>query len=142
MRREGSDGQHSLAGGILGKGDTIVARNHYHCSSPDLPKVIVIVSDRSDQRVLQHGGEPERQKIGSTVQRLATLIFIAPRSSKVSLTLKKSILGLFIEFVSSSVIPVSTSAAAAYLDTLGSIPPARLKLVMARSSRRFIAGMR
>src|SRR6516162_1346463 len=71
MRREGSDGQHSLAGGILGKGDTIVARNHYHCSSTDLPKVIVIVSDRSDQRVLQHGGEPERQKIGSTVQRLS-----------------------------------------------------------------------
>src|SRR5215471_11613459 len=71
MWREGPDGQHSLAGGILGKGDTIVARNHYHCSSPNLPKVIVIVSDRSDQRVLQHGGEPERQKIGSTVQRLS-----------------------------------------------------------------------
>src|SRR5918912_842848 len=70
MRGEGSHGQQSLAGGFLGKSDTMVARYHYHCSSSDLPKVIVVVSDRSDQRVLQHGGEPERQKIGSTVQRL------------------------------------------------------------------------
>jgi hypothetical protein len=48
--------------------------------------------------------------------------------------------GVFqVDFVSNSAIPVSTSTAAAYLDTLGSKPAATL--VRARNSRRFIAGM-
>src|SRR5271166_1318244 len=71
MWRQRSDRQHGPAGGFLGKSDTIVARHHYHRSRSNLPKVIVVVSNRGDQRVLQHGRKPKRQKIGSSIQRLS-----------------------------------------------------------------------